>query len=188
MFVLCDLVPAEFERDLEVHASPVWHDMRAERADALLLAPNARALAPASRWRPILRALLSALRKHLGSAEHTSTVAAHLQARVNSLEAQVSQIRRHGAGISEDCTACRLGRIFLHRLPIVLDTMGWHLVSCFLHHTLQVVKVEELGASLSAHQALHAEARAEAQQLQSHAHSLEVALMVGGWVPAVLTK
>jgi hypothetical protein len=42
-----------------------------------------------------------------------------------------------------------------------------------------VVKVEELGASLSAHQALHAEARAEAQRLQEHAHSLEAALMVG---------
>jgi kinesin family protein 4/21/27 len=86
-------VPAEFERDLEVHASPVWHDMRSERADALLLAPSARALAPASRWRPILRALMSALRKQLGSAEHTATVAAHLQARVNSLEAQVGRVK-----------------------------------------------------------------------------------------------
>lgn len=39
--------------------------------------------------------------------------------------------------------------------------------------------MEELGASLSAHQSYHAEARAEAQRFQEHAHSLEMALMVG---------
>lgn len=64
----------EFERDLEVHVPSVWRDMRTERADALLLAPEAGTLSLAARWRPVVRTLLSALRKQQQDLGHAQVI------------------------------------------------------------------------------------------------------------------
>jgi hypothetical protein len=63
------LLLTEFERDLELHVPGVWLDMRADRGDGLLLSADRPSLAPAALWRPVLRALLAAVRKQAGEVK-----------------------------------------------------------------------------------------------------------------------
>lgn len=45
----------------------MWRTMRAERSDAILVAPEGGSLGAAARWRPVVRTLLGAVRKHVSA-------------------------------------------------------------------------------------------------------------------------
>ncbi|KAG1662905.1 hypothetical protein FOA52_009688 [Chlamydomonas sp. UWO 241] len=64
----------EFDRDLEVHANALWRQVRSERADALLAASPeiGGTVGLGARWRPVLKAVLSAVRRQ-GEALATET-------------------------------------------------------------------------------------------------------------------
>ncbi|GFR41506.1 hypothetical protein Agub_g2200 [Astrephomene gubernaculifera] len=81
----------ELDRDLEVQVNAVWRQLRAERADSLFGVPEGGAVAPARRWRPVLQALVSIMKRNVNEAERQSQALEHARERVASLESQVSR-------------------------------------------------------------------------------------------------
>ncbi len=73
-----------------MHTSQLWKDMRSSgRTDVLLLAPDRQALSPASRWRPVLRGLLSSLRKQAGDVELLGETVQGLQSQLQVARSKV---------------------------------------------------------------------------------------------------
>ena len=87
----------EFDHELESHCTALWREVRAERADALLMlqpeggAPSSSSSSSgmAGRWRLVLKALAGALRQRAAHAENERLKTEQLERRLLTLQQQV---------------------------------------------------------------------------------------------------
>ena len=82
---------SEFDRDLEAHCSALWREVRSERADVLLLQPEGAVLGAAGRWRPVLRAVLAAMRKQAAAGDDEWARADQLESRLQAMQDKVGR-------------------------------------------------------------------------------------------------
>ena len=79
----------EFDNELESHCTALWREVRAERADALLLQPEGASPGMAGRWRLVLRALVGALRQRAAHAENERLEMEQQESRLQTMQQKV---------------------------------------------------------------------------------------------------
>ena len=79
----------EFDHGLEAHCPLLWREVRSERADALLLQPEGRALGTAGRWSPVMRSVLGVLRRQAVDQDEERTRMEQMQNQLQSMQHQV---------------------------------------------------------------------------------------------------
>lgn len=80
--------------DLEVHCNPIWRVLRNERSDVLLIQPEGQALTPSSRWKPMLRTLITSLKRHVQDTDHLQDMHERALVKLKLLEGQVGRTVR----------------------------------------------------------------------------------------------
>ena len=94
-----DLPTADFDHGLEAHSPLLWREVRAERADALLLQPEGRALGVAGRWDPVFRSVLGALRRQAVDREEDRSRMEQMQQELQAMQHRVSKPRQGGNNV-----------------------------------------------------------------------------------------
>ncbi|KXZ56200.1 hypothetical protein GPECTOR_1g173 [Gonium pectorale] len=163
----------ELDRDLEVQVNAVWRQLRAERADSLFALPEAGTVAPARRWRPVLQALVSIMKRSANEAERQSQALEQARERAASLEGQVFRTNELATSLAahQQLKAAHMSELEESRRSIAL--MDQALTEANRECERLHRQLEELSTT---HKAFTAEAATRESRLQSQMAERESSL------------